>query len=502
MILRRVVSSGLLALMVGGLAGCGRSDTGAIDVAMIAPDPHFSGDARPGWVTAATTEPPLWPALSATRAGLVAFDSDGRLTPSLAERWIVTDDALGYIFRLRDAQWADGTPITAADVAVALRHTLDALRGTPLGRDLAPIRTVRAMARRVVEIDLDNAQPDLLTLLAQPELAIAAGPRGQRHAGAMDLKREGDHWLARLIAPDRPGLAPVPYPAAPRALALRFQTAEAAVARFARGDADCVLGGSFATLPLATRLAMARGNLMFDPVVGLFGIDVVSDQGLLGDALNREALAMAIDRDALVAAFGVGGWQPTTRIVTPGLDGDSGAVAERWTDRTPAQRRSDAAARIVHWQAAHPGTPHLTLLLPAGPGSDILFQRLHDDWAAIGITLDRATRVQGADLVLVDQVARYPRARWYLNRLTCAQHRPICTPVGDATLKSAIEAPDANAPELYAEAEGIMTQANGFIPLARPLRWSLTHGSMIGLSANPAGWHPLPPLAAGDTTGN
>lgn len=502
MILRRVVSSVLLALMLGGLAGCGRTDTGAIDVSMIAPEPRFATDPRPGWALAAATEPPLWPVLAANRAGLVAIDTDGRLTPSLAERWIVTDDALGYIFRLRDAQWADGTPITAADVAVALRHTLDALRGTPLGRDLAPIRTVRAMARRVVEIDLDTAQPDLLTLLAQPEMAIAAGARGQHHAGAMELKRDGDHWLARLVAPDRPGLAPVPWPAAPRSLALRFQTAEAAVARFARGDADCVLGGTFANLPLATRLAMARGNLMFDPVVGLFGLDIVSDQGLLGDALNREALAMAIDRDALVAAFGVGGWQATTRIVTPGLDGDNGGVAERWTDRTMAQRRSEAAARITKWASAHPGTPRLTLSLPAGPGSDILFQRIHDDWAAIGITLDRAARPQGADLVLIDQVARYPRARWYLNRLTCAQHRPICTPVGDATLKSAIEAPDGNAPDLFAEAEGIMTQANGFIPLARPLRWSLTHGTMAGLGANPAGWHPLPPLATGDTTAN
>ena len=502
MILRRVVSSGLLALMLGGLAGCGRSNSGTIDIAMIAPDPHLAADPRPGWTLASTTDPSLWPVLAATRAGLVAIDTDGRLTPALAERWIVTDDALGYIFRLRDTQWADGTPIVAADVAAALQHTLDALRGTPLGRDLAPIRAVRAMARRVIDIDLDTAQPDLLTLLAQPELAIAAGPRGQHHAGAMDLKRDGDHWLAQLVLPDRPGLAPVPWPAAPRTLALRFQTPEAAVARFARGDADCVLGGTFATLPLATRLAMARGNLMFDPVVGLFGLDIVSDQGLLADALNREALSMAVDRDALVAAFGVAGWQATTRMVTPGLDGDNGAVAERWTDRTLAQRRTEATARIARWQAAHHGTARLTLALPTGPGADILFQHLHDDWAAIGITLDRAPRPQGADLVLIDQVARYPRARWYLNRLTCAQHRPICTQVGDATLKSAIEAPDANAPDLFAEAEGIMTQANGFIPLARPLRWSLTHGAMIGLGANPAGWHPLTPLAVGDTTAN
>lgn len=487
MMLRRAALSGLLAL---GLSACNRSGTDTLAISVIGQEPRAGGPVF--------ADPAGYPQIAATRAGLIGIDADGRLIPALAERWIVTDDALGYIFRLRDAQWSDGTAITAADVVVSLRHTIDALRGTPLGRDLAPIRSIRAMARRVVEIDLDAAQPDLLTLLAQPELAITAGPLGQRHAGPMDARREGDHWLLRLVAPDHPGLPPVPQPATQRALALRYEAAPAAIARFARGDADSVLGGTFATLPLATHLALGRGNLLFDPVAGLFGLDVATDQGFPGEALNREALAMAIDRDGLVAAFGVGGWQPTTRIVSPGLDGDSGAVAERWTGQTLAQRRDLAAARVARWRATHPSPLVLTLALPQGPGADILFQHIHDDFAAIGVTLERTGAGQHADLVLIDQVARYPRARWYLDRLACAQHRPVCNPVGDATLKSAIEAPDAQASMLFAEAEGEMTQGNGFIPIARPLRWSLAHGTVAGLVGNAVGWHALPPLAAGD----
>lgn len=490
MMLRRAALSGLLAL---GLSACNRSGTDTLAISVIGQEPRAGA--------AVSADPAAYPQIAATRAGLIGIDADGRLIPALAERWIVTDDALGYIFRLRDAQWSDGTPITAAEVVASLHHTIDTLRGTPLGRDLAPIRSIRAMARRVVEIDLDTEQPDLLTLLAQPELAIAAGPDGRRHASPMDARREADHWLLRLIAPDHPGLPPVPQPATQRALALRYEDAPAAIARFARGDADSVLGGTFATLPLATHLALGRGNLLFDPVAGLFGLDVTTDRGFLGDPINREALAMAIDRDGLVAAFGVGGWQPTTRIVSPGLDGDSGAVAERWTGQTLAQRRSEAMARVARWRAAQPA-PVLTLALPQGPGADILFQHIRDDFAVIGVTLERAGARQRADLVLIDQVARYPRARWYLDRLACAQHRPVCSPVGDATLKSAIDAPDAPASALFAEAEGEMTQANGFIPLARPLRWSLAHGTVAGLVSNAVGWHALPPLAAGDTSGN
>eukprot|EP01037_Dinobryon_pediforme_P005701 gene5701-5763_t len=497
-------------------AACGRSGTGAVDISVIGPEPApiaISANANPtahAGQGSVPFDPAGFPASAATRAGLVGFDAVGRLVPALAERWIVTDDGLGYIFRLRDAQWFDGAPITGSDVATALRRALAAAHGTPIGADLAGIRTVRVMAQRVIEIDLDVAQPDLLTLLAQPELAIVAGPRGQHHAGPMDMRREGSHWLARLVPPDRPGLPLVPPPAVSRPLALRFQSAQAAVDRFAVGKADLVLGGTFDSLPLVTRIAMARGNLHFDPVAGLFGLDVLAPRGFLADAANREALAMAIDRDGLVAAFGVSGWQATTRVVSAGLDGDSGAVAERWTDRTLDQRRAAATDRVKAWISAqgkaNAGTsasasaPVLTLALPGGAGADILFQRLHDDFAAIGVTLQRGRKGQAADLALIDSVARYPRARWFLERLSCASHRQVCSEAGDSALQAAIRSGDAAAAaDLLAQAEGQITMANGFVPLARPLRWSLVHGSVAGLLPNPWGWHALPPMAGADS---
>ncbi|WP_353228816.1 ABC transporter substrate-binding protein [Novosphingobium sp.] len=495
-------------------AACGRSTAGVLDISVIGADPA-ANPARH-----ATSDTAADGVLAATHAGLVGFDAEGRLIPALAERWIVTDDGLGYIFRLRDGQWADGTPITAGDVAAALRRALAPAGGVGTGGGGAPnagvgpdriaIRSIRVMARRVIEIDLAQPQPDLLSLLAQPELAVIAGPHGQHHAGPMELSRDGAQWRARLVPPDRPGLPLVPPPNVSRPLLLQFQPAQAAVARFANGQADLVLGGTFDSLPLATRIAMARGNLQFDPVAGLFGLDVVTAHGFLADAANREAVAMAIDRAALAAAVGVGTWQSTTRVVSPGLDGDSGAVAERWTDQTLDQRRAVAAARVAAWitataRASMPGNaaaPVLVLALPTGPGSDILFERLHADLAAIGVTLTRAAPAQAADLVLVDTVARYPRARWFLERLGCAGHAQVCSAPGDASAAAALSATNAEAAAaLLADAEAQITMANGFIPLGRPLRWSLVRGTVAGFAPNPWGWHALPPLATADTGG-
>jgi len=485
---RLLLASALLILP----AACGRTGAGPVDVAVIGTEPVFFPQAPPHAIDAAD-----YGAMAATRAGLVGFDAEGRLIPALAERWVVTDDAQGYIFRLRDGQWSDGTPIAAPDLAAALRRALATARAHGLESELAGIRDIKVMARRVIEIDLDGPQPDFLTLLAQPELALIAGARGQHHAGPMDIRRDGDHWLAKLVPPDRPGLPLVPPPAVSHALALRYQSAEDAVARFALGKADVVLGGTFNSLPLATRIAMARGNFQFDPVAGLFGLDVVSARGFLADPANREAVAMAFDRDALVGAFGVGGWLATTRIVSSGLDGDSGAVGERWGGQTLDQRRALAAARVKAWALGKAGgTPALVLALPGGPGADILFQRLHADLAAIGITLMRAGPGQAADLALVDSVARYPRARWFLERLGCAVHRQICSVDGDASVQAAIHARDGGeAARLLAQAEAQITAVNGFIPLARPMRWSLVHGTVSGFLPNPWGWHPLPPLA-------
>ena len=42
--------------------------------------------------------------LQSTAQGLVRFDASGQIEPGLAERWIVIDNGMSYIFRLRDAR--------------------------------------------------------------------------------------------------------------------------------------------------------------------------------------------------------------------------------------------------------------------------------------------------------------------------------------------------------------------------------------------------------------
>ena len=131
-----------------------------------------------------------------------------------------------------------------------------------------------------------------------------------------------------------------------------------------------------------------------------------------------------------------------------------------------------------------------------GPGSDKVFARLKEDFAVIGVKLTRARSGDTGDLRLMDVVARYPRAIWYLNRLNCTVGKAACSPDADAALSKARKATDpAESAKLIAQARELLTDANVFIPFGSPIRWALVRSDAVGFVPNTWGWHPLKPMA-------
>jgi ABC-type transport system substrate-binding protein len=440
---------------------------------------------------------------AATTEGLVGFDEQGRVIPALADRWIVTDDGLSYIFRLRDGTWPDGVLLTAESARSALRSAIASLKGTTLAQDVADIDEVRVMAGRVIEIRLSAANPDLLQLLAQPELGLLriGGSKSSRRplgAGPMSLARTGNVAVLTPISPRSRGLPDVQrWNERARPIRLSGTSAGRAVERFRTGDLDLVLGGTFADFPLTAGLGFLRGSVTPDPVIGLFGLAVVHGEGFLAAPENREAVAMAIDRDALSAAMGVSGWAVSSRVVSAGMAGDSGTIGERWANLTLPERQAEAAARASRWRKGNAGgVPRLRIALPAGKGADILFARLSQDLGAAGIATQRVTADADADLRLIDSVARYPRANWFLAQLSCAAKRGLCSEAADSLAEKARSAPDqASRSALFARAEAELTASNVYIPIGMPLRWSLVRSQAPGFAPNRFAMHPLMSLA-------
>lgn len=474
--------------LVATLSACGKGRDGVVEIAMIgSADQLFQKGVR---LPASAQH-----LRAATADGLVALDANGEAVPALAERWIVTDEGRSYIFRLRDGKWPDGSELTSESVRDALRQAIRGLAGTSLAVDLGQVSEVRAMAGRVIEIRLSSAMPDFLQLLAQPELALFRRGQGM---GAMTMDRDGDVAVLRLVPPEaRGGVQDPEWLEHARALRVRPASAARAVEMFDEGTVDVVLGGQIEDLPRVDTGPLSRGTVRLERVAGLLGLQVRVAKGLLSEPSLREAVAMALDRDAMLAGFNVGGWDATTRVVPPGVEGDLGTIGERWAGLSVDQRQREAARRAAGWIAANGGQPaRLTVWLPDGPGADIVLGQLKRDLAAAGFAIERAKDEKSADLLWVDRVARYAAAEWFLNQFNCALRRGACSPEADARLVEARSAPDpTSAAALMAEAEAELTAANVFIPIAAPLRWSLVRGDVSGFEPNRWAFHPLPPMA-------
>lgn len=470
-----------------GLSGCGSSGSGNVSIVVV-------GDRDAPFESGATLSAGSQLVRGATEEGLVGLDAEGRVTPALADRWIVTDDGQSYIFRLRDGIWPDGSVLTGESARAALRGAIAAQKGRALALDLADIADVRAMAGRVVEIRLSRPMPDLLQLLAQPELGLMHKSRG---AGPMALTRDGSIAMMTPIAPEARGLPAVEnWAQRIRSLKLFARPAQQAVDAFDQGDADVLLGGRIEDFPRADIAGLSRGTIRIDPVIGLFGLSFRNSDGFLAMPENREAISMAIDREALAGAFGVGGWKASTRIVSPDVADDLGTVGERWTGLNLAGRRAAANVRVVRWKAAHGAPAPLRIALPKGPGADILFSRIRGDLQAIGLTVVRVPPEGAADLKLVDAVAQYPGAAWFLNQLSCGVQKGLCSEAADMRVaESRTSDGTASRSASLAEAEVELTAANTFIPFGPPIRWSLVRADVTGFSPNRLGFHPLMPFA-------
>lgn len=481
----------LLLLAALAPAGCGSTDEGTLTVGVIDREEALFAEG----VRLSSGAQHLRGAL---RSGLVTLDAQGDVAPALADRWNVTDDGRIFVFRLRDGTWPNGEDLTAETVRVALNRAIRDLRGTSLGLDLAPIEEIRAMAGRVVEIRLSSAVPALLQLLAQPELALTRGNGG---TGPMVLAREDGHFTLTMKPPEERGLPEEEdWREDVREIDLRPLSAQQAIDLFDEGELDVVLGGDLGSWPLADTGPLSRGTVRLDPAIGLFGLHVLHSDGMLAEEALREALAMAIDRPALVAPFNIGGWTPTTRIVSPDLPNDTRLILERWAGQNIDQRRARAAGRIARWRQENESVEGedltLTLAIDETPGHELLLRELARQFATVGVALVRAEGASSADLALVDRVARYAGGRWFLNQFNCGITRGLCDEDADYLVGQTVDDADPQRRAyLLAEAEAELTMANVYLPFGSPLRWSLVRGTVDGYAANRWAFHPLPEMA-------
>ena len=130
------------------LAACGGDDSSDSDTSTDSED-----KAKELNLVFASEPPSLHPGLATdttsgaviqnTFEGLMTMEN-GQATEAVAESYEVSDDLLTYTFKLRDAQWTNGDPVTAEDFAYSWKWALNPENLSEYASILYPIKGAEA----------------------------------------------------------------------------------------------------------------------------------------------------------------------------------------------------------------------------------------------------------------------------------------------------------------------------------------------------------------------
>jgi oligopeptide transport system substrate-binding protein len=291
--------------------------------------------------------------LMALFEGLVAKDpATLGPRPGVAERWEVSTDRRTWTFHLRaDARWSNGEPVTATDFVWSWQRALSPALGSPYAYMFYVIRNARAFHTgrlddfaqvgvlapdpSTLRVQLVEPVPHFLQLLDHHSF-YPVNPRTVLRFGAMDERgtswtRPGHHvgngaflldeWrMNRVVSVKR---NPYYHDAARvRLNGIRFYPIPVASTEERMYRA----GQLHATFRVPTeKIAVYRerdaASLRITPYLGSYFYRFNVGVPPLDDTRVRRALALAVDRDAIVRRITLGGQQPTGTLTPPGTGG-------------------------------------------------------------------------------------------------------------------------------------------------------------------------------------
>jgi len=313
---------------------------------------------------------------------LARYDATLTPVPYLARRWAWSADRRTLTLTLHtDLRWADGVPTTAKDVAWTLGAARDPATGYPRLADLTSVREVRTPDDSTVAIAYTRAPrgfPDVLTDLAiLPAHLLDTVPDGRLRQASWNTHPVGNGPF-RFVAhePNRRWVfaADSTFPASlggpprlSRFIVVVVDEPTAKLAALVGGELDFA-GVSAMHVPFVRR--DPRLAVIDYPLIFPYGLVFNTRRPPFDDPRVRLALALAIDRRAIIDGYAFGFARPADGPVPPDLPG--------YVPVPPVPYAPDSARRLLSG-----GCPVFDLLT-VGSGEAALEQMIQADLAAVG----------------------------------------------------------------------------------------------------------------------
>jgi peptide/nickel transport system substrate-binding protein len=281
---------------------------------------------------------------------LVVFDDQLQIRPLLADSWSNPDETTWQFHLRADARFADGSPVTSADVVASIERA----RTRPdsmLASYLVEVASVEPAGPHQVVIKTRRSFPALLNKLAfvfiLPKGTVTAGPGA---AGS------GPYVIESWQKGDPLWLEPVPRhwggrEAVLRLLIVPIGDAKERTDRLLRGEVDIAQDLLPEDFDRVQQQADLRGVSVVSSVVEYLHLSATDP--LFSDPRVRQAIDLALDRDVLVQQITKGHGQPASQLVGAGVFG--------YDPSLPVTKRDLVRAKALLREAGHPNGFAVTL---------------------------------------------------------------------------------------------------------------------------------------------
>ena len=358
---------------------------------------------------------------------LLRLDKDGKIAPSLAEKYEVSDDGLTWTFHLRDGlKWSDGSALTANDFVYSWQRMVDPEVAAPYAETVlgmvdgykdaignpdangntttTPDRTklkVEAPDDKTLVVHMSRPTPyfdrlaSFATLSPVKKDVVEANPDGWSldpktyvSTGPFKLTewKQGSHILVtkneNYWNKDAVKLDGIKF--------LLMQDQNAAFSAYESGDALMIK--DYPVQEITTM--QKRPDFKTDPKLGIAYIDVNNDLDEFKDPKVREALALALDRKYMAETITAGINSPATGFIPTGVvDWDGSAWADNITDKSVYYDNDNFAANLAKAkellkEAGHENGAGLPTMSYTTNDAEVLTRRLQSTYSRLGKSLE------------------------------------------------------------------------------------------------------------------
>jgi len=344
--------------------------------------------------------------ITSVTEGLVSEDPvDLHPVPGMAERWEITDEGKTYTFFLREnAKWTNGDPVTAQDFVQSYHRILQPSLASKYAYMLFLMKNAeayhsgelkdfsqvgaKAIDERTLEIRLENAAPYFLSLLNHYTWFPVHLPTVEKH-GAIDDR--GNPWTKPgnfvgngpfrlkewrindvMIVEKNPLYWDADQVKLKEIHFYPIESVETQDRAFRAGR----LHNTYETIPAKIEQYQKESPelIHIDPYLGSYFYRINTTQKPFDDVRVRRALAMAVDREAIVKNVSRGGQLPANYLTPPGTAG--------YTARARVATDVEQAKKLLA-EAGYPngeGFPKVSVLFNTSENHRALAAAIQEMW--------------------------------------------------------------------------------------------------------------------------